>query len=64
MKKIYLQPELEVVEIATKQLLMISGPSVVDDPTVIIDNPDDIKAPELPGVPSVPGLPGMPSLFE
>ena len=55
MKKIYLEPEMEIVKIATKQILMISGPDVVDD---------DIMAPELPGVPSVPGLPGMPSLFE
>ena len=54
---------MEIVKIATKQILMISGPDVVDDGTCV-SNPNDIMAPELPGVPSVPGLPGMPSLFE
>ena len=63
MKKIYLEPEMEIVKIATKQILMISGPDVVDDGTGV-SNPNDIMAPELPGMPSVPGLPGMPSLFE
>ena len=61
--KFYESDGMEIVKIATKQILMISGPDVVDDGTGV-SNPNDIMAPELPGVPSVPGLPGMPSLFE
>lgn len=64
MKKIYFEPELEVVEISTKQILMISGPDVYDDGTVI-SNPTDILAPPMPGMPDImdsPDLPAMPSL--
>ena len=68
MKKIYLEPAMEIVEIATKQILMISGPDIIsDDPTGTsegVDNPSDILAPNLPGMPGVPGAPGMPNLFE
>jgi hypothetical protein len=64
MKKIYFEPELEVVEISTKQILMISGPDVYDDGTVI-DKPGDILAPPTLGLPDILGtedLPAMPSL--
>lgn len=67
MKKIYFEPELEVVEISTKQILMISGPDVYDDATGSdgISNPGDILAPPTLGLPDILGtedLPAMPIL--
>ena len=64
MKKIYFEPELEVVEISTKQILMISGPDI-DTTGTEISNPSDILAPPVPGMPDFldsPDLPAMPSL--
>ena len=63
MKKIYFEPELEIIEISTEQFLMLSGPDVIDDdPTGAgggVTNPGDILAPTLPGM---PGLSEMPDL--
>jgi hypothetical protein len=59
MKKQYINPEMQVVEIAMKQILMVSGPDVFggsDDP--VIDNPGNILAPPMmPEVPDIPELP-------
>ena len=63
MKKIYLQPEIDVVDIKFSQTLLAGSP-VIDVYDDTIDDPGSLKAPELPGIPSAPGLPGMPSLFE
>ena len=62
MKKIYINPEMEVVELNMIQPLMTtSSMPLVDDTT--IDDPDDILAP--PGLDVGPNIPGVPSfIFE
>ena len=62
MKKIYINPQREVVEQNMIQPLMTtSSMPLVDDPT--IDNAGDILAP--PGLDVGPSIPGVPSfIFE
>ena len=57
MKKTYLHPELEVVDVLMEQSLLTgSDMSIYDDPTVT--DPTDLLAPALPA-----DIPGMPNLF-
>ena len=62
MKKIYINPEMEVVELNMIQPLMTtSSMPLVDDTT--IDDAGDILAP--PGLDVGPSIPGVPSyIFE
>ena len=61
MKKIYINPEMEVVELNMIQPLMTTSMPLVDDTT--IDDADDILAP--PGLDVGPSIPGVPSfIFE
>lgn len=64
MKKTYLQPELEVVDIKFSQPLMAGSP-VLDVNNVNVDEPGELLAPgmpnDLPGVPSVNEMLGIPT---
>ena len=61
MKKTYINPEMEVVELNMIQPLMTTSMPLVDD--VTIDDAEDILAP--PGMEVGPSIPGVPSfLFE
>ena len=61
MKKIYINPEMEVVELNMIQPLMTTSSMPLVDDT--IDDADDILAP--PGLDVGPSIPGVPSfIFE
>lgn len=60
MKKTYLQPELEVVDIKFSQPLMAGSP-VLDVNNENVTDPDELLAPEMPGAPSVNEMLGIPT---
>jgi len=64
MKKTYLQPELEVVDIKFSQPLMAGSP-VLDVNNENVTDPDELLAPgmpnDLPGAPSVNEMLGIPT---
>ena len=47
MKKIYLAPEMEIVELDMLQPILTSSLPMVSDPGSEIDDPEDILAPGL-----------------
>ena len=55
MKKIYMTPEMEIVELDMLQPILTGSLPMVSDPGSEIDNSGDILAPE--------GLTGLPSFF-
>ena len=57
MKKIYLQPETEVVDIKFNQMLLAGSP-VLDVNNEEVTNPEELLAPgmDMPGMPSIPGV--------
>ena len=58
MKKIYMQPEMEIVEIKHQQTLLAGSAPVLDN-TDDFGTEDPILAPGLDVGPSIPGLPGF-----
>lgn len=58
MKKIYLQPEAEVVDLKFNQTLLAGSPSIPIVEGESVDDPGVLPAPgmDLPGMPSIPGV--------
>lgn len=60
MKKEYMNPEMEIVDIKMNQQLLAGSPDLSTDPDPI--DPGSSDAPGLPGMPDFgPSIPGVPS---
>lgn len=59
MKKVYMTPDMEIVDIKLNQQLLAGSLDIDSTPI----NAGDVEAPELPGMPDdMPGMPSIPGM--
>ena len=59
MKKIYMHPEMEIVEIKYQQTLLAGSAPALGSDSDEFETEDPILAPGLDVGPSIPGMPGF-----